>query len=106
MDGKHDTFHISRLEASFGHTKVKPRRNSVEMKDVFRHAKADDLNVNDLDFDFSLDRDSYPLDTLESLQDVFSAAQHHTHFANARNFSDETQIRCFDSDGRTSSEWT
>ncbi|KAL3489033.1 hypothetical protein BJX62DRAFT_166112 [Aspergillus germanicus] len=102
MGGEHDTFHISRLEASFGHTKVKPRRNSVEMKDVFRHAKPDDLNVNDLDFDFSLDHDSYPLDTLESLQDVFSAAQHQTHFANPRNFSEETQIRCFDSDGRTS----
>ncbi|KAL2802418.1 hypothetical protein BJX63DRAFT_440938 [Aspergillus granulosus] len=102
MGGEHDTFHFSRLEASFGHTKVKPRRNSVEMKDVFRHAKADDLNVNDLDFNISLDRDSYPLDTFESLQDVFSAAQHHTHFANPRNFGDETQIRCFESDEGTS----
>jgi hypothetical protein len=35
---------------------------------------------------------------------VFSAAQHHTHFADPRNFSEVTEIRCFDSDGRTSSE--
>ncbi|KAL4875720.1 hypothetical protein BJY04DRAFT_211057 [Aspergillus karnatakaensis] len=98
-----DTPQFSRLEASFGQTKVAPRRNSVEMKDVFRHAQVNDLNVNDLDFDLSLHRSNYPLENLDSLQDVFSAAQHHTHFSNPRNFSRETRIQCFDSDDTSSS---
>lgn len=98
-----ETLQFSRLEASFNHAKVLPRQNSVEMKDVNRHAQAGDLNSNDLDFDLALDRDDYPIDTLESLQDIFSAAQHQKHFSNPRNFSDVSFIKCFDSDGNGSS---
>ncbi|KAL4925927.1 uncharacterized protein BDV17DRAFT_166433 [Aspergillus undulatus] len=99
---EHETPQFSKLEASFGQTKVLPRQNSVEMKDVNRHAVSDAMNVNDLDFNLSLDRSNYPLDTLDSLQDIFSAAQHEAHFSNPRNFSDESMIRCFDSNGKES----
>ncbi|KAL4916935.1 hypothetical protein BDW62DRAFT_211604 [Aspergillus aurantiobrunneus] len=99
---EHDTAQFSRLEASFGQANVLPRQNSVEMKDVYRHAKAEDLNTNDLDFNLSLNRSHYPLNTLESLQDVFSAAQHNTHWSNPKNFSDGSLIRCFESDGKKS----
>ncbi|KAL4962610.1 uncharacterized protein BDV14DRAFT_99243 [Aspergillus stella-maris] len=94
---EHETPHFSKLEASFGQTKVRPRQNSVEMKDVYRHANVKAINDNDLDFDLALDRSKYPLDSFDSLQDVFSAAQHEVHFSNPRNFSDETMIKCFDS---------
>ncbi|KAL2834491.1 hypothetical protein BDW59DRAFT_156421 [Aspergillus cavernicola] len=100
---EHDAPQFSRLEASFGQTKVVPRQNSLEMKDVFRHAKADDLHGDDLEFSFSLDHSNYPLDTVASLQDVFSAAQHATHFSNLRNFSEESWISCFDTNGDESS---
>jgi hypothetical protein len=80
------------LEASFSQTKVLPRKNSIEMKDIFRHAQASDLEAKDLDFNFSLDRSNYPLGNLQSLQDVFPAVQHDTHLRNPRNFSDETVI--------------
>lgn len=54
------------------------------------------LGVNDLDFTFPFDQDQYPLDGLESLQDMFSVAQHERHFSNPRNFSSKTEVRCFD----------
>ncbi|KAL3473601.1 hypothetical protein BJX99DRAFT_261135 [Aspergillus californicus] len=99
---EHDTPQFSRLEASFSDAKVLRRQNSVEMKDVYRHAKADDLNVNDLEFRVFLDRSHYPLESLESLQDVFAAAQHATHFSNPKNFSEESNFKCFDTDGSAS----
>ncbi|GFF63099.1 hypothetical protein IFM60648_00816 [Aspergillus lentulus] len=61
-----------------------------------------DIHTNDLDFKFPFDRDKYPLDSPESLQDIFAAAQHEKHFSNPRNFSDKTDIRCFDLDGMNS----
>jgi hypothetical protein len=62
-----------------------------------------DIHANDLDFTVPLDRDKYHLDSPESLQDIFAAAQHGKHFSNPRNFSDKTDIRCFDMDGMNSS---
>ncbi|KAL4949841.1 hypothetical protein BDW69DRAFT_197752 [Aspergillus filifer] len=97
-----ETPYFSNLEASFGQTKVRPRQNSIEMKDVYRHANVEAMNDNDLNFDLALDRSNYPLDSLDSLQDVFSAAQHKVHFSNLRNFSDETMVRCFDSSNKES----
>ncbi|GIJ86416.1 hypothetical protein Asppvi_005304 [Aspergillus pseudoviridinutans] len=94
---------FSRLEASFSQTEVLPRRNSIEMKDIFRHARASDLEAKDLDFNFSLDRSNYPLGNLQSLQDVFPAVQHDTHLKNPRNFSDETEIMCLDVNEDTAS---
>ncbi|GFF31040.1 hypothetical protein IFM58399_02756 [Aspergillus lentulus] len=99
----HEDATFSRLEASFSQTKVLPRRNSIEMKDIFRHAQASDLEAKDLDFNFSLDRSNYPLGNLQSLQDVFPAVQHDMHLKNPRNFSDETDITCLDVNENTSS---
>jgi hypothetical protein len=98
-----DDVHFSRLESSFGQTKVAPRKNSIEMKDVSRHTQAGDLNVSKLEFNFLLDRIHYPLDSLQSLQDVFPAVQHYTLFTSPRNISDTTQIRCFDIDENNAS---
>ncbi|EAW13298.1 uncharacterized protein ACLA_017450 [Aspergillus clavatus NRRL 1] len=91
-----DDIHFSRLEASFVKTKVMPRANSIEMKDTNRHTQAGDAEARDLEFDFGLDRSHYPLDDLQSLQDVFSAVQHEAHAKNTRNFSDQTRIECLD----------
>ncbi|KAG2014499.1 hypothetical protein GB937_006725 [Aspergillus fischeri] len=99
----HEDANFSRLEASFSQTKVLPRRNSIEMKDIFRHAQASDLEAKDLDFNFCLDRSNYPLGNLQSLQDVFPAVQHDTHLKNPGNFSDETDIMCLDVNENTSS---
>ncbi|KAH1975545.1 hypothetical protein KXW88_009577 [Aspergillus fumigatus] len=102
MSTDHEDANFSRLEASFSRTKVLPRRNSIEMKDIFRHAQASDLEAKDLDFNFSLDRSNYPLGNLQSLQDVFPAVQHDTHLKNPANFSDETDIMCLDVNENTS----
>ncbi|KAF7122232.1 hypothetical protein CNMCM5793_000189 [Aspergillus hiratsukae] len=100
---EHEDVNFSRLEASFSQTKVLPRKNSIEMKDVFRHAQASDLEAKDLDFKFRLDRSNYPLGNLQSLQDVFPAVQHDTHLKNPRNFSDETEAMCLDVNETTAS---
>lgn len=92
----HEAANFSRLEATFSHTKVHLRKNSIEMKDTSRHAQAADLEAKDLDFNFRLDSSNYPLDSLQSLQDVFTAVQHDSHLKNPGNFSDETRIQCLD----------
>lgn len=97
----HEAAGFSRLEATFSQAKVLPRKNSIEMKDTYRHAQAADLEAKDLDFNFWLEGGNYPLDSLGSLQDVFAAVQHDLHLKNPRNFSDETRIRAFDVNGDT-----
>lgn len=87
---------FSRLEASLAKAEVAPRPNSREMKDVYRHARKSDLDVDEFDLNFSLDSGHYPLGHLRSLQEVFDAVQHDTHLANHRNFSNETNIECFE----------
>jgi hypothetical protein len=94
---------FSRLEASFGQTEVAPRDNSVDLRNIYRHAKPGDIDVDELDFDFSLDRSHYPLDDLLSLQDVFSAVLHESYLSNPINFAPETQITCFEADGGATS---
>ncbi|KAI9683041.1 MAG: hypothetical protein M1822_006234 [Bathelium mastoideum] len=88
---------FSKLEASFAETKVVPRQNSIEMKDVNRHAQALDVTENDLDFNFDLEVDKYPLSELQSLHEVFPAILYTTHLSNLNNFSGETDVECFDS---------
>ncbi|OCK75511.1 hypothetical protein K432DRAFT_308343 [Lepidopterella palustris CBS 459.81] len=95
---------FSRLEASFAKEQVVPRQNSVEMKDVQRHALPVDAEANDLDFEFDLDNSKYPLDGLKSVQDVFSAVQYQTHLSKENNFSTKTKIECFDASGKNA-EW-
>ncbi|KAF2835313.1 hypothetical protein M501DRAFT_962762 [Patellaria atrata CBS 101060] len=86
---------FSRLEASLAKAEVVPRPNSREMKDVNRHAKPEDIDVNELDFDYDLDSSHYPLGNVRSLQQVFSAVQHQQHLSKKENFSDYTAIECF-----------
>ncbi|KAI9667758.1 MAG: hypothetical protein M1821_000575 [Bathelium mastoideum] len=88
---------FSKLEASFAETKVVPRQNSIEMKDVNRHAQALDVTENDLDYNFDLEVDKYPLSELQSLHEVFPAILYTTHLSNLNNFSSETDVECFDS---------
>jgi hypothetical protein len=96
---EHGDTNFSRLEASLATANVARRENSVEMKDVHRHGVAQDANVNELDFDFSTASSCDALGDLKSLQDVFSAVQYNDHLNNPRNFSEHTQIRCFEADG-------
>ena len=90
---------FSRLEASLAKAEVAPRPNSLEMKNVYRHAQASDLGVDELDFNFSLDSSHYPLGNLRSLQEVFDAVQHEAHLADHSNFSDQTVIECLEMNG-------
>jgi len=87
----------SKLEASFGHVKVAPRQNSLDMKGVWRHhQKADEVNPNELDFDYDLTSKDYPLSSLASLQDLFPSVLYNHHLSNLSNFSQESKIKCFD----------
>lgn len=88
--------HFSRLEASLATAKVARRHNSIEMKDVNRHGGAEDANVNELDFNFSAASNCDGVGGLRSLQDVFTVVQYNHHLQNPRNFSEETQIQCFE----------
>ena|SRR5436309_1252213 len=90
---------FSRLEASLAKAEVAPRPNSREMNNVYRHAQASDLNVDELDFNFSLDSNRYPLGNIRSLQQVFDAVQYEAHIANYRNFSDKTLVECLEMNG-------
>ncbi|KAJ5889020.1 hypothetical protein N7495_009061 [Penicillium taxi] len=85
---------FSKLEASLVHTEVEKRPNSRAQNDVNRYAEASDLSVNELAFDFNLDRGHYPLDNLKSLQQVFNAVQCHEHLEKRDNFSPETRVEC------------
>lgn len=89
-----DLIKFSRLEASLVNAAVEPRPNSRSQNDVDRHAQKSDLGVNELDFDFELDTNHYPLGNLRSLQQVFDAVQYNHHLRNGDNFSSETCIKC------------
>ncbi|EXJ92174.1 hypothetical protein A1O3_00724 [Capronia epimyces CBS 606.96] len=91
-------FGFSRLEATLGtNTEVVPRPNSRETNAVYRHTNADDLQMsNELNFDYALDAGDYPLDNLQSLQQVFDAVQFHTHLGKYENFSAQTEIECLE----------
>ena len=75
---------------------VQQRPMSIKQNDVQRHAETGDLLVNELDFDFNLNTNHYPLDDLKSLQQVFDAVQCHMHLDNEKNFASETAVECFD----------
>ncbi|KAJ5913911.1 hypothetical protein N7504_002794 [Penicillium tannophilum] len=89
-----DLAKFSRLEASLVNAAVEPRPNSRSQNDVDRHAQKSDLGVNELDFDFELDTNHYPLGNLRSLQQVFDAVQYNHHLRNGDNFSSETCVKC------------
>ena len=91
---------FSRLEATLvTNTEVVARPNSRQMNDVHRHAQASDFQLqNELDFEYSLDGANYPLENLQSLQQVFDAVQCHKHLSNHANFSGQTEIDCLEVD--------
>lgn len=87
---------FSYLEASLASAPVVPRPNSLDAKGVQRHAEANDLNVEELNFGFELDSSHYPLDNLRSLQQIFESVQCHQHLSNSRNFSEDTLVECLE----------
>lgn len=89
-----DITEFSKLEASIARTEVAQRPNSRSQNGVNRHAEPSDLFVNELDFDFDLGKGHYPLDDLNSLQQVFDAVQCHRHLDKAENFSVGTHVEC------------
>ncbi|KAJ5098087.1 hypothetical protein N7532_005088 [Penicillium argentinense] len=99
-----DLGRFSKLEASLVQTEVEQRPNSRAQNDIDRHAEATDLNVNELDFNFNLGAQDYPLDDLRSLQQVFDAVQFHQHLDNSSNFSLGTNVECLNVDSR-GAEW-
>lgn len=90
----HDMGQTSKLEATLVAAEVPPRPMSLRQGAINRHALVTDQNVNELDFEYSLDSHQYPLTKLNSLQEVFNAVQYHQHLANDSNFSSKTNIRC------------
>ncbi|KAJ6138375.1 hypothetical protein N7471_004861 [Penicillium samsonianum] len=99
-----DLSKFSKLEATLVHTEVERRPNSISQDRVNRHAETSDLVVNELDFDFDLATDHYPLADLRSLQQVFDAVQYHQHLEREENFSLATRVECFKVDSQ-GGEW-
>ncbi|KAJ5384595.1 hypothetical protein N7517_002506 [Penicillium concentricum] len=99
-----DLSKLSKLEATPVHTEVDRRPNSISQDGIRRHAATADISVNDLDFDFNLATDRYPLVNLRSLQQVFDAVQYHRHLEREENFSPTTHVECFKADSQ-GGEW-
>ncbi|KAJ5507662.1 hypothetical protein N7527_009805 [Penicillium freii] len=99
-----DLSKFSKLEATLVHTEVERRPNSISQDGVNRHAETSDLVINELDFDFDLGTDHYPLGDLRSLQQVFDAVQYHQHLEREENFSLATRVECFKVDSQ-GGEW-
>lgn len=89
---------FSRLEATLvTSTEVVPRPNSRQMNDVQRHAEVQDRQIQpELDFDWSLDTNHYPLADFRSLQQVFDTVQCHKHLSHHENFAANTDIECLE----------
>lgn len=104
-DSGHDTEQASKLEATLGNISVPPRPMSLRQSAVFRHSEMTDQNVNELDFEYTLDPRRYPLTRLNSLQEVFGAVQYHQHLANDNNFSNATTVRCLLANHKSAREY-
>lgn len=91
---------FSKLEASLAQTEVAHRPNSKAQNDVNHHAVSSDLFVNELNFNYDLDTDHYPLGDIRSLQQVFDAVQYHRHLEKEENFSLETRVECLKVDSQ------
>ncbi|KAF2268765.1 hypothetical protein CC78DRAFT_488149 [Lojkania enalia] len=85
----------SKLEAAFNSTEVPLRPISRDRQHVQRHAELTDLDPNELDYNYNVDLDKYPLSTVDSVQELFSGVLYHSHIGNKGNFSDTTDIECF-----------
>ncbi|KAJ5834953.1 hypothetical protein N7447_000979 [Penicillium robsamsonii] len=98
-----DLSKFSKLKATPVHTEVEPRPNASQ-DGISRHAVTADIDVNELDFDFNLTTDDYPLGDLRSLQQVFDAVQYHRHLEREENFSIKTRVECLKVDSQ-GGEW-
>jgi hypothetical protein len=90
---------FSHLERSFQHIDVALRPNSRQMNHVSRHGHPNAVDLDELNFNYALDSNTYPLGGLHSLQEVFDAVQHEQHLVHGNNFSDHTLIECLHING-------
>ena len=90
---------FSKLESTLVSANPEPRPISKDGQHVFRHHNEEDLDVNELDFDYNVDPNEWPLLNVESVQDLFSNVMYREHVSKDGNFSTETAIECFRVDG-------
>ncbi|CAI7597737.1 unnamed protein product [Penicillium glandicola] len=98
-----ETGHLSKLRATLAHTKTEEQPNPTSPNGTNRQAENSEVS-NELDFDFDLGTDHYPLGNLRSLQQVFDAVQYHKHLEREQNFSPATRVECFRVDSQ-GGEW-
>lgn len=90
---------FSKLESTLiTNTEIKPRPQSRDGAFKWRHGQAQDTEVNELDYEYDVDTDSYPFATIDSLHDSFSGIMYHEHFRKSENFDIETSIDCLSVD--------
>jgi hypothetical protein len=90
---------FSRLESTLVSANPEARPISRDGQHVFRHHKKEDLDVNELDLDYNVLPDEWPLLNVESVQDLFSNVLYLEHIKKDGNFSIETKIECLQVDG-------
>ncbi|KAL1597228.1 hypothetical protein SLS60_008810 [Paraconiothyrium brasiliense] len=95
---------FSKLESTLVSANPAPRPISKDGQHVFRHHNNEDVIVNELDFNFDVRPDEWPLANIESVQDLFSGVVYREHISKEENFSAETAIECLQANG-DGSEW-
>lgn len=92
---------FSKLESTLVSANPAPRPISKDGQHIFRHRNDEDVGVNELDFDYNVDSNEWPLANIESVQDLFSGVLYREHILKDGNFSAKTTIECLqvDSDG-------
>lgn len=96
---------FSKLESTLvTNTEIKPRPQSRDGAFRWRHGQTQDTEVNELDYNYDVDTNSYPFVTIDSLHDSFSGVLYHEHFRKSENFDIETSIDCLSIDS-TGAHW-
>ena len=98
---------FSRLEATINEAKSPRRPMSIKNDHIGITATNQDLNANDLDFDFEATSLSHlqQTETRCSMQDRFAIVQYEKHTHNTLNFSDSSQVDYLYIDG-CHSKWS
>ncbi|KAF1916960.1 hypothetical protein BDU57DRAFT_251317 [Ampelomyces quisqualis] len=89
---------FSKLESTIVTSNIELRPISRDGQHIQRHADAADTVVNELDYDYEIDPDTYPLSTIHSVQDLFSCVQYHEHVCREQNFDVKTRLECLSVD--------
>jgi hypothetical protein len=90
---------FSKLESTLvTNTDIKPRPQSKDGNFKWRHGGTQDVEVNELDYNYNVDTDSYPFATTDSIHDTFSGVMYHEHLRKSENFDLETSIDCLSVD--------